>query len=65
MPYRFNSIDILVGVGLCAIVFGAMILVVATSGAFLVSGPQSAAIDEALSLNRGSLAAAGLGAGHC
>ncbi len=48
MPYRFNSVDILVGVGLCAIVFGAMILVVATSGAFLVSGSQSAAIDEAL-----------------
>lgn len=48
MPYRFNSVDILVGVGLCAIVFGAMILVVATSGAFLVSGSQSAAIDEVL-----------------
>ena len=48
MPYRFNSVDILVGVGLCAIVFGAMILVVATSGAFLVSGSQSAAVDEVL-----------------
>jgi hypothetical protein len=48
MPYRFNSVDILVGVGLCAIVFGAMVLVVATSGAFLVSGPQPGAIDETL-----------------
>ena len=48
MSYRFNSLDILVGVGLCAIVFGAMALVVATSGAFLVSGPQSATLDEAL-----------------
>ena len=49
MPYRFNSVDILVGVGLCAIVFGAMLLVVATNGAFLVSGPQpGAAIDETL-----------------
>ena len=48
MPYRFNSVDILVGVGLCAIVFGAMVLVVATSGAFLVSGPQAAAIEEPL-----------------
>ncbi|HKT36041.1 MAG TPA: hypothetical protein VJR03_14530 [Nitrospira sp.] len=46
MSYRFNSIDILVGVGLCAIVFGAMILVVATSGAFLVSGPQPGAFQE-------------------
>lgn len=48
MSYRFNSLDILVGVGLCAIVFGAMVLVVATSGAFLVSGPQPATLDEAL-----------------
>jgi len=48
MPYRFNSIDILVGVGLCAIVFGAMVFVVATSGAFLVSGPQLGVIEEAL-----------------
>jgi hypothetical protein len=48
MPYRFNSLDILVGVGLCAIVFGAMVLVFATSGAFLVSGPQSGAIEEGL-----------------
>lgn len=47
MPYRFNSIDIVVGVGLCAIVFGAMLLVVATSGAFLVSGPQTVAIQDA------------------
>lgn len=46
MPYRFNSVDILVGVGLCAIVFGAMILVIATSGAFLVSGPQPGAFPE-------------------
>lgn len=48
MSYRFNSLDILVGVGLCAIVFGAMVLVVASSGAFLVSGPQPATLDEAL-----------------
>jgi hypothetical protein len=48
MSYRFNSLDILVGVGLCAIVFGAMILVVATSGAFLVSEPQSSALQEGL-----------------
>ena len=46
MPYRFNSIDILVGVGLCAIVFGAMVLVVATSAGFLVSGPQPGTIIE-------------------
>ena len=48
MSYRFNSLDILVGVGLCAIVFGAMVILVATSGAFLVSGPQPATLEESL-----------------
>jgi hypothetical protein len=48
MPYRFNSVDILVGVGLCAIVFGAMVLVIATSGAFVVTGPYPGAIEEGL-----------------
>jgi hypothetical protein len=47
MSYRFNSIDIVVGVGLCAVLFGAMILVVTTSGAFLVSGPQPGGLEEA------------------
>jgi hypothetical protein len=49
MPYRFNSIDIIdivVGVGVCAIVFGAMVLVIATSGAFVVTGPTPALIGE-------------------
>ncbi|HTL60402.1 MAG TPA: hypothetical protein VL261_02045 [Nitrospira sp.] len=48
MPYRFNSVDILVGVGLCAIVFGAMALIVATSGAFVVTGPQPGMIEEGM-----------------
>jgi hypothetical protein len=48
MSYRFNSVDILVGVGLCAIVFGALVFFVATGGAFLVSGPQPAAIEDSL-----------------
>lgn len=48
MPYRFNSVDIIVGVGLCGIVFGAMVLIVATSGAFLVTGPSMGVIEEVL-----------------
>lgn len=48
MPYRFNSVDIIVGVGLCGIVFGAMVLVVATSGAFLVGGPSLGMVEERL-----------------
>ena len=48
MPYRFNSVDLIVGVGLCGIVFGAMVLVVATSGAFLVTGPSVGVMEEVL-----------------
>jgi hypothetical protein len=48
MPYRFNSIDLLVGVGLCAIVFSAMALVLAASGVFVVTGAQPGAIEEGL-----------------
>ena len=48
MPYRFNSVDLIVGVGLCGIVFGAMVLVVATSGAFLVGGPSLGMVEERL-----------------
>jgi hypothetical protein len=48
MPYRFNSVDIIVGVGLCGIVFGAMVLVVATSGAFFVTGPSVGVMEEVL-----------------
>jgi hypothetical protein len=45
MSYRYNSIDIVVGVGLCAILFGALLLFIATTGTFLVGGPQSSGID--------------------
>ncbi len=34
MPYRFNIIDVIVGVGMCAIVFGAFLLFVAADGTF-------------------------------
>jgi hypothetical protein len=46
MPYRFNSIDLVVGVGVCAIVFGAMLLVIATSGAFVVNGSPLGLIEN-------------------
>ena len=32
MSYRYSSIDIIVGFGMCAIVFGALFLFVATTG---------------------------------
>ena len=39
MSYRYSGIDIIVGVGMCAIVFGALFLFVATTGTFLVATP--------------------------
>ncbi len=40
MSYRYSSIDIIVGVGLCAVVFGALLVFFAASGPAIV--PQSA-----------------------
>ena len=42
MSYRYSSVDIIVGVGLCAIVFGALLMFVATTGTFLVGNPPTA-----------------------
>ena len=41
MSYRYSSIDIIVGFGMCAIVFGALFLFVATTGTFLVASPPA------------------------
>jgi hypothetical protein len=40
MSYRYNSVDIIVGVGMCAIVFGALLFFVAASGTFQTAIPQ-------------------------
>lgn len=50
MSYRYNSIDIVVGVGMCAIVFGAILFVFAASGTFLVASPQALAVDQSSAL---------------
>ena len=34
MSYRYTTIDVIVGVGMCAIVFGALLFLVATTGTF-------------------------------
>jgi hypothetical protein len=46
MSYRFNTLDIIVGVGMTAIVFGALLLFVATAGSFQPITLQSAALDS-------------------
>ena len=48
MSYRFNSFDIIVGVGLCATVFGAMLIFFAAAGTFVVGGTQSIGTDRFL-----------------
>ncbi|MBH0198764.1 MAG: hypothetical protein HP497_04985 [Nitrospira sp.] len=40
MSYRYNTIDIIVGVGLCAILFGALLVFAAANGTYQVVQPQ-------------------------
>ncbi len=46
MSYRYNTIDIIVGVGMCAIVFGALLFFVAANGTFQAAIPQPIAIEQ-------------------
>ncbi len=41
MTYRYSSIDIIVGFGMCAIVFGALLFFMAATGTFLVATPPA------------------------
>ena len=41
MSYRYTTIDIIVGVGMCAIVFGALLFVGAANGTLQTTIPQS------------------------
>ncbi len=41
MSYRYNTIDIIVGVGLCAILFGALLVFAAANGTYQVVQPQA------------------------
>lgn len=46
MSYRYNTLDIIVGVGMCAILFGAMLVFVAASGTFTITASQPALIEQ-------------------
>jgi hypothetical protein len=43
MSYRYNTIDIIVGIGLCAILFGALLVFAAANGTYQVVPPQALA----------------------
>lgn len=46
MSHRYNTIDIIVGVGMCAIVFGALLIFFAANGTYQVATPQSISIEQ-------------------
>jgi hypothetical protein len=46
MSYRFNTLDIIVGAGMTAIVFGAILMFVATAGSFQPFSPGVATVDS-------------------
>jgi hypothetical protein len=45
MQYRYNTIDIIVGVGMCAIVFGALLFFAAANG-YQVTAPQPFSVQQ-------------------
>ena len=47
MSYRHNSIDIIVGVGLCAILCGALLVFAAANGTYHTGQPQAVALPHA------------------
>lgn len=53
MSYRYNTIDIIVGVGMCAIVFGALLFFVAASGTLQTAIPQPISIEQPTDIELG------------
>jgi hypothetical protein len=53
MSYRYNTVDIIVGVGMCAIVFGALLFFVAASGTFQTAIPQPISSEQSTDIQLG------------
>lgn len=53
MTYRYNTIDIVVGVGMCAIVFGALLLFLAVNGTYQIAAPQALAREQPTGIDAG------------
>jgi hypothetical protein len=56
MSYRYNTIDIIVGVGMCAIIFGAALLFVAADGTFQPALTNSTALGPSPNVLAGTAA---------
>jgi hypothetical protein len=55
MSYRYNTIDIIVGVGMCAIVFGAFLFYVAADGTFQAATLQPVSVEQPSSVPPGMM----------
>ncbi len=53
MSYRYNTIDIIVGVGLCAVLFGGLLLFLAANGTYQAVTPQIPAFEQQAGLDSG------------
>ena len=53
MSHRYNTIDIIVGVGMCAIVFGAFLFFVAANGTYQAAIPQPISIEQPVGIELG------------
>lgn len=53
MSYRYNTIDIIVGVGMCAIVFGALLFFVAANGTFQAAITQPISSEQPAGIELG------------
>lgn len=56
MSHRYNTIDIIVGVGMCAIVFGALLVFFAANGTYQVAIPQPISIEQPVGIEVGMAA---------
>ena len=53
MSHRYSTIDIIVGVGMCAIVFGAFLIFFAANGTYQVAIPQPISIEQPVDIELG------------
>lgn len=53
MSYRYNTIDIIVGVGMCAILFGALLLFLAVNGTYQAVLPNAPGVEQSSSMDNG------------
>ncbi|MFO0700353.1 MAG: hypothetical protein U0236_14100 [Nitrospira sp.] len=53
MSYRYNTIDIIVGIGMCAILFGALLIFLAVNGTYQAALPQALTEERSAGMESG------------